>query len=332
MTAFGTGAFLLAQGPSVGAGSGSGDTAIEDIVPAGITAADWIQAGVLVAVAIVLGVLVSRLVVRLVLAGTSSRRGVARLLGRLAGLVVFVAGLLYALNPLGVRIAPLLGALGIVGIALAFALQDILENFIAGVILQIRDPFRLGDQVVSDEWEGVVEDVNFRAVVLHTFDGTRVVLPSSMVLKAPIQNLTAFEQRRTTVEVGVAYGTDLRQAVDIIARATADADGVAAEPAPQVYLKELGESSVDFAVRYWHEPTVAGMWLARHAVLVATYEALDAAGIEIPFPQRTLSFREPVPIGGEPRDREADASASSGSADRSDRSDPAGNGRRSGAD
>ena len=266
---------------------------IEEIVPSGITAGDWVQAGILIGIGLLLAIMVHRVVIRLVTAGSNARLGVARLLGRLGGMLVFLAGFVYALNTLGVRIAPLLGALGIVGIALAFALQDILENFIAGVILQARNPFRLGDQVVSGDWQGTVEDVNFRAVVLHTPDGTRVVLPSSTVLKDPIQNLTAFDQRRTSVTVGVAYGTDLRRAAGIIARATASVEEVVADPDPQVYVEELADSAVNFSVRYWHQPTIASMWRVRDQVLTNVYEALGEAGIEIPFPQRTLSFLDP---------------------------------------
>ncbi len=268
----------------------------QQIVPSGLDGGDWVQAGILIVVAVVLAVGVSRVVIRLVAAGNRSRIGVAHLLGRLAGLFVFAGGVVYALNTLGVRIGPLLGALGIVGIALAFALQDILENLVAGVILQARNPFRYGDQLESGDWTGTVEDINFRAVVLRTFEGTRVVLPSSTVLKASIHNLTAFEHRRTTVEVGVAYGTDLRRAAEVIGEAVRDAEGVEAEPEPEVLLEELGESSVNFAVRFWHEPKVATMWRARDRVLLGVYEALGDAGIEIPFPHRTLAF---VP-GAEP--------------------------------
>ncbi len=272
------------------------------IVPSGINAADWIQAGVLVAIGLVLAVIVSRLIVKVVAAGHRSRRGVAHLLGRLAGMLVFAAGVVYALNTLGVRIGPLLGALGIVGIALAFALQDILENLVAGIILQARNPFRYGDQLETGDWEGTVEDVNFRAVVLHTFEGTRVVLPSSTVLKDPIHNLTAFEKRRTSVSVGVAYGADLDEAGEIIARATTAAEHVEPDPEPEVFVEELGESSVNFSVRFWHRPEVATKWRARHAVLTGVYRALGEAGIEIPFPQRTLTFAEP-PGGSGPAGR-----------------------------
>jgi small conductance mechanosensitive channel len=263
----------------------------EVIVPAGLELAEWVQAGVIVAVALAVAVIVYRVVVQVLGSGSPARLGVARLLGRLVGMGIFAGGVVYALNALGVRIGPLLGALGIVGIAFAFALQDILENFVAGVILQTRTPFRLGDQIVSGEWQGTVEDVNFRAVVLRTVDGTRVVLPSSTVLKGSIQNLSAFRSRRTTITVGVAYGTDLCQVAELITDVAGRTDGVLETPEVEVLVEELAESSVNLAVRFWHAPTIGAMWHTRHAVFVAVYDALASAGIEIPFPQRTISLQ-----------------------------------------
>lgn len=260
------------------------------VVPDGLGPLAWLRAAGLLVGGLLLAVLVHRLVVRAVGGGSPGRKGAARLLGRLAATAVACAGLVYALASLGVRIGPLLGALGIAGIAVAFALQDILENFVAGIIIQARNPFRFGDQVTSGEWQGTVEDINFRSVVLRTLDGTRVVLPSAAVLKVPIQNLTAFGARRTEVSVGVAYGTDLGQARDLMVHAVGGADGVLSDPAAEALVEELGADGVTFAVRFWHRPQVADMWAARDAALRAVHDALRAAGIEIPFPQRTISF------------------------------------------
>src|SRR5207249_11269776 len=90
---------------------------------------------------------------------------------------------------------PLLGALGIGGIALAFALQDILENFIAGLIIQARRPFRRGDEINTHDYVGRVEDVNLRNVIIRTFDGERVLLPNAMVLKAPVEHTSELQSR-----------------------------------------------------------------------------------------------------------------------------------------
>ena len=184
--------------------------------------------------------------------------------------------------------APLLGALGIAGIALAFALRDILENFVAGLLLQIRRPFDKGDQIVTGDYEGTVREVNARSVVVDTPAGEQVVVPSAELINQPIVNLTAHPVRRTTLEVGVAYATDLDRAKEVIEEALAGIAGVAPSPPAETRVFQFGESSIDIAVRYWHEPRISTMWEVRDEVARAVKRSFDEAGIEIPFPQRVL--------------------------------------------
>lgn len=253
----------------------------------GLQAVDWLVAGVVLGVSVVLALVAGRILSRLF-----ERRGsegfVADLLGRLVGYVVVAVGLVYALSVLGVRVGPLLGALGIAGVALAFALKDILENFIAGILLQIRRPFDKGDQIITGDYEGTVREVNARSVVIDQPSGEQVIVPSASLINQPIVNLTAHGLRRTTLEVGVAYDTDLDQAKEVIETALAAVDGVADHPAPETRVYQFGDSSIDIAVRYWHAPTIARMWSVRDDAARAVKAALDAAGIEIPFPQRVV--------------------------------------------
>ncbi|HEX2850116.1 MAG TPA: mechanosensitive ion channel family protein [Acidimicrobiales bacterium] len=203
------------------------------------------------------------------------------------------------------RLAPLLGAIGIGGIAVALAAQSILSNFIASVLLQTRRPFRRGDQIATNDHEGRVEDVNLRAVVLRSFDGEQVVLPAAAVVASPIVNYTRLGRRRTTLTVGVGYATDLRSAQKVIVDAVRRVDDVHPSPPPEALVQELGESSIDLAVRFWHAPEVATMWRVRSEVAIEVKAALDDAGIEIPFPQRVLwPASPPTGVGGEPGDRE----------------------------
>jgi small-conductance mechanosensitive channel len=245
-----------------------------------------------IAAAIFLGSLV---VARLVRWGIE--RGFARtrtddflgnLFGRIGAYIVATFGLIYALEWLGVAIGPLLGALGIAGIALAFALQDILENFVAGIILQIRRPFTTGDEIESLGHEGTVTRVDARSVTIRTPDGETVRLPSASVIKDPIINHTTHGRRRTTVDVGVAYGTDLASATSVASAAAAGVDGVLEHPAPEALVHTFGESSIDMAVRFWHEPSIAELWRTRDEVAQAVDAAFRDHNIEIPFPQRVL--------------------------------------------
>ena len=260
----------------------------QDLLSEGVTAAGAARSAAVFLVAVVLAVVLRRALVRSV--DRQGSRHVGRLLGRFLSLVVVALGAVYALDLLGVRIGPLLGALGVGGIALAFAAQDILQNLVAGVLLQVRRPFRIGDQIGSGDHEGVVEDINLRTVELTTYDGLTVYLPNAEVLKNPIVNYTRTPHSRTELTVGVAYDTDLERAQEVLIAACRAAQGVQEAPAPEAWVHAFGESSIDIAVRYWHAADIASRWRVRSNVAIAVKRELDAAGMTIPFPQRTLWF------------------------------------------
>ena len=256
----------------------------------GVTVEQWILAGVVLVAAFALSRVVRRLTERQVERG-DSEGSVARFVGRVVGYVVVAGGVVYALSILQVRLSPILGLLGITGLAVAFAAQTILENFFSSVLLQTRRPFRRGDQIQTlGELEGTVEDVNFRTVVLRTYAGERVLIPCSEVLNNPITNFTANGLRRTTLPVGVAYGTDLPTARDVLLRAARQVEGVRVAPPVEAWVEQFGESSIDFALRFWHAPDIATMWRVRSGVAMTVKAAFDDTGIEIPFPQRTVGF------------------------------------------
>ena len=253
-----------------------------------VTLSEWVQALVVFAAAILLAVVLRRVLVRTI--DREADRHLGRLMGRFLSVVVVAVGAVYALDVVGVRIGPLVGALGVGGIALAFAAQDILQNLVAGVLLQVRHPFRVNDQIGSGDYEGTVEDVNLRTVELTTYDGLTVYLPNAEVLKNPIVNYTRTPVSRTQLTVGVAYDTDLELAREVLIDACRDAEGVQPAPPPEAWVLEFGESSIDIVLRYWHAADIASRWRVRSAVAVSVKRRLDASGITIPFPQRTLWF------------------------------------------
>lgn len=259
-------------------------TMIEDVPMAEV----WLAAGLFVAT-LVAAVVVRRVAVRLLDSGDADRR-VGRLTGRFLSVIVVIVGLVYVLGILNIQIGPLLGALGVGGIALAFAAQDILQNFVAGVLLQIRRPFRVRDQISSGDFEGTVMDVNLRTVEMVTYDGLTVYLPNAEVLKKPIVNFTRTPLNRTSVDVGLAYDTDLDRAREVLLAVCQEAEGVVANPGVEVWVDGFGESSINCAVRYWHASDIASRWRVRNAVATAVKRGLDEAGMVIAFPQRTLWF------------------------------------------
>ena len=263
-------------------------------VPVAADAAEWTRAGIVLLVGLVLAQGLYAGVAHAQARRGSDLRG-ARAFGRIVRVVVAVAAVIYALAQLGVRIAPLLAAAGVGGVALAFAVRSIFENFLAGVLILLRRPFRAGHEIVSEDHEGTVEDINLRAVVLRTYDGQRVFIPNGQILNAPLVNRTAFAVRRSELVVGVAYDADLDAAAAVIRRALAATEGVVDEPPPDALFSAFGDSSIELCVRFWHGAPIDQAWRARHAAVVAVKRALDDAGIAIPFPQ--LALRTPAESG-----------------------------------
>ncbi len=271
---------------------GSSDSATEQladaVTDAGLGPWDFaIALGIFIG-GIVVAFVIKAFVTRLLRRGNRVDPALAALIARLVGYVVMIVGFVYALESLGIPIGLAVGGLGIAGIALAFALQDILENFIAGVLLQIQRPFTYGDQILVNDHEGTVQTIDTRNTTILTPAGELVKIPSATVIKSDITNYTQRGSRRTTLAVGVAYGTDLRAAQRILLEATERADGVLASPKPEAYLEAFGESSIDFALRFWHKPAIADFWSTRSEVAFEVEAALAEAGITIPFPQRTM--------------------------------------------
>ena len=248
----------------------------------------WATAGIVMLATLIVAIGARWLLARLLCKKLDM--AIALLIARATSYVIFVTGLAYALAELGVRIGPLIGALGIAGIALAFALKDILENFVAGVMLQIRRPFTYGDEVEINEREGRVRDIDARLVTIVTPDGETLLVPSAVVIKSEVVNYTAQGGRRTDVPIGVAYGSDLADSKRALRQAVDSVDGVRRDPPPTVLLTGFGDSSIDFVVRYRHDPSIAAFWRVRSDVTFAIDRELTDAGITIPFPQRTLWF------------------------------------------
>ncbi len=281
------------------------------ITSAALTPADWIVAAAVLAAGIVLGRTVQALLVRFVQRG-DAEEGAAVAVGRFVGFVFAAAGLVYGLSVLGVRLAPLVGALGIGGLAIAFAGQTIIANFLGSIILQLRKPFHRGDQILTNDCEGTVVDVNFRTVVLRSFDGERVLVPCAHVLSNPITNYTVLGKRRTTLSVSVSFATDLERARTVLVDAVRAVEGVLDTPPAEVWVEEFADSGVVLAIRFWHLPDIANLWRVRSDVAVAARRTLERSGIEIPFPQRVLRFADGAAARSPADDGERSASRASG--------------------
>jgi len=238
-------------------------------------------------IALALALLLARVVER-TLGRTRADQVAVVLLSRLVRLLGVIGALLLALSVGGVEVGSVLAGLAVIGVAVGLAVQGILENFIAGVILLVRKPFSAGDQVRSGEFEGTVESLDLRVTRLVDYDGEMVLIPNRDVYNNPLVNLTRRGKRRTVVMVGVDYRDDHDDARAVILEAVRAVDGVLDHPEPEVLLTELGESSVNFEVRYWTRPDIRSVRRTQDRVLAAAKRGIQDAGMTIPWPIRTL--------------------------------------------
>lgn len=252
-----------------------------------LDATDWIVFGCVVGASLVIAIGLARLV-RRALVRLAVDETIAILLSRLAAALVVAIGLVYGLSQLGVRVGPLLGAVGLGGLALALAVQSMLADLLAGIVLHGRRPFRIGDEICSADYQGTVLDIGTRAVEIRLYDGEHTFIPNSSVLNNPFTTVTAEPLRRLTLEVGVAYGTPLRTALDVVTAAARSVPEVADEPRPVAHITAFGDSGIDLALWYWHAPQEEARWRVRTAVSLAVESGFAETGITIPFPQRVL--------------------------------------------
>ncbi|MGQ9371328.1 mechanosensitive ion channel family protein [Azospirillum sp. ST 5-10] len=267
-------------------------------------AADFLAAlpQVLIALAVlVVTWLAARLVTRALvraLGHTRMRRSLADVVEKLAAILIWLGGILVAaviafptLTPTGV-----LTTLGLGSIAIGFAFKDILENFLAGILILYREPFRLDDYIECTGIEGKVEEITIRDTHIRQTDGQRVVMPNATLYREPVRVLTDLVIRRTTIVCGVAYGADVDEARAVIRRAVEELPSVRTDKEVQIFAQAFGESSIDFEVTWWTGAKPVDIRRSRDEVVAAIKRALDEAGIEIPFPYRTLTFKEPLAL------------------------------------
>ena len=259
----------------------------DQVVSDSLTTADWLIAATVLVGSVIAAQIVRRLVARAV-EGQGAEKRIARAVGRWVSYAIVLGGVVSFLVILGVRLGPLLTAFAAFGVAIAFALQDDLRNLWSGIQIQTRRPFKLGDEIATGEWEGTVEAVTLRATTVRTRDGKHVLIPNSSVMLRGIDNRTVTPTGRTTLTVGVAYDTDLKRAQRMLVDALGEVEEVEGAPEPTAFVEEFGESTINFAVRFWHEAETPEMWRARSAAAIAIKEALDAAEIEMAFPQRSV--------------------------------------------
>ncbi len=203
-----------------------------------------------------------------------------------------------ALSQVGIDTTALIALLGAAGLAVGLALQDSMKNFASGVLLIIFRPFTTGHFIEAAGTSGSVESITLFTSTLRTPDNRSVIVPNGEIYSNTITNYSALPTRRVDMLFGIGYDDDLRKAKELLHQIIAAEPRILAEPAPLIAVSELGESSVNFAVRPWVQ--TADYWDVYFAITEQVKLAFDDNGISIPFPQMDVHVQNGATVASRP--------------------------------
>jgi len=222
-------------------------------------------------------------------------RNLGLVLGRLAQSLMVALGLFLSLSIVFPSLQPgdLVQLLGVGGVAIGFAFRDILQNFLAGILILLTEPFQLDDQIVFKGFEGTVENIETRATTIRTYDGRRIVIPNAELFTNAVTVNTAFDHRRLEYDVGIGYGDDVAKAKRLIVDVLRNSDGVLQDPPPEALVVELAASTINIRARWWVDmPRRADVMGSRDTILTQFNDVLVNNGIDLPFPTQQILFHD----------------------------------------
>jgi small-conductance mechanosensitive channel len=224
----------------------------------------------------------------------SSRRTLRLALGRIAHGTISIVGALVSIAAAfpGFTPANLIGTLGIGGVAIGFAFKDIFENFLAGILILVTRPFRIGDQIIYGSYEGTVEEIHTRATYLKMYDGRRVVIPNAQLFTNSVIVNTAFGTRRLEYDFKIGARDDTDRARAVIMGVLDAAEDVLAEPSPEVVVATFDGANTTLRARWWSRSHVGDVLLAQDPVLSAAQSALAKADIALAAPVRQITVQD----------------------------------------
>ena len=234
-----------------------------------------------------------------ILPSLSLPRGVGNSISTLTYYTLLFLGLLAALAAAGFQVGQLAIVFGALGLGIGLGLQDVVKNFVSGMILMVERPIQPGDVVDVAGMSGTVRDIGLRATIVTTFEGAEVVVPNGMLLADKLVNWTlSGTRRRINVDVSTGYGVGPQRTIDLLVGIARTVPGIAAMPAPAALLTGLAPGALEFNLRAW--TTDQADWVSvRSELSIKIKEGLAEAGIEVPLPQRDLHVRH-VPAGQPP--------------------------------
>ena len=217
-------------------------------------------------------------------------RGVPYAVSNLARYSVICLGFLVGLSAAGVEVTKLAVVAGGLGVGIGFGLQNVVNNFVSGLILLFERPIDVGDTIELADTSGTMKRIGIRASVIRTFDGAEVIVPNGMLISDKVTNWTLSDRRRRVdLNVGVEYGTPAKRVIDLLVDVAKANPKVIRDPEPVAFFENFGDSSLDFKLRAWFDAdSSTNIYTIHSDIAVAVQQALEDAGIGVPFPQRDL--------------------------------------------
>ncbi|MGD2270244.1 MAG: mechanosensitive ion channel family protein [Desulfobacterales bacterium] len=234
---------------------------------------------------------ISRRMVSTALLKTKISTEAQNLILRFVRYAVLVIAFVTVADQLGINVTSLIAGVGIAGLAISFAAQDTISNVISGIAIIIDRPFSQGDWISIGDMHASVTDIRLRTTVLTTFDNETVVVPNKQLAQERVVNYTLTPKIRVRVAIGIAYKEDTKKAREVLLKTLAGDNRILDDPAPAVLVKNLGGSSVDLELRFWTEDSIMKFTLMWEYIEKGK-QALDRAGIEIPYPHLQLFLEQ----------------------------------------
>lgn len=243
---------------------------------------------------LLIGLIIARKIHNLILA-LCQKKGLDITLSRFIAsslrlLIVAMVGII-ALNKVGISVTPLIAAIGAIGLGAGLAVQGLLSNYGAGLNIILTRPFVLGDTIQVEGVKGIVEEIHLAYTILSDEDDVRIMVPNKHIIGEIIHNSQGDSLQALTV--GIAYDSDPKSAIEVIQKALSDIPGLSIERPALIGIDSFGDSSIDIGIRLWVK--TERLYECRYAANMAIHEALELAGIEIPFPQRDVHITSTNP-------------------------------------
>ena len=248
---------------------------------------------VIILVALLVGRLIRKVIERAVEKVPSLDASVGKIFYSIARTFLWLFTVLIILDLFGFNTASLLTVLGAAGLAVGLAMKDSLSNIAAGLMLLLLRPYKVGDYIDCGAISGTIKEMGLFTTTLSTADGIFIAAPNSTIFGSPVKNYSRNATRRVDITVGISYGDSLPEGIRVLQELMEKNELILKDPAPEVLVNELANSSVNLTLRFW--VASGNYWPAFWQIKGELKQTIESAGLNIPFPQRVITFANAIP-------------------------------------